>query len=128
MLHYDTAGIIQPEEGIIEFEILPEHLKLLRAMQIEWPEDYWGAPRVNVQRPYGTRDVHADICHILEQEMTDKEAEKLHCGAGMALQIILKTGKFKASKYRSSKFGQDWKEYNVKLRGKRKSTSDSIED
>ncbi len=129
MLTYDMAGITEPEEGVIEFEVLPEHLKLIRSYLIYWNPDSWGFPQVNQQRPYGnSTNVLADIRHILDNaQLSEDEARALHYGAGMALQILVKTGKFKATKYRASKYGQDWKEYNEKLRRKKASKSDPDE-
>lgn len=128
MLTYEMAGITEPEEGIIEFEILPEHLKLIRAYVMRWNPDNYGSVEVNNQRPYGDTNVLANIRHILDDyDVEEADAWTLHNGAGMAFQIIAKTGKFKAAKYRASKYGQDWKEFNEKLRRKKTSKSDSDE-
>ncbi len=129
MLTYEMAGITEPEEGIIEFEILPEHLKLVRSYIMRWNPDCYGSVEVNNQRPYGDTNVLADIRHILDDaQLSEADAMTFHNGAGMAVQIILKTGKFKAAKYRASKYGQDWKEYNEKLRGKRAPKADAVEE
>lgn len=115
-LTYDQVGITEPEEGIIQFEILPEHLKLLRGMQIEWNDlAGWGSAQTNPERPYGSRDMRGDVMRLLNNDsLTDQEIKHLHQGAAMALQIVLKTGKTKAAKFRAAKYGQDWHEYTEK--------------
>lgn len=122
-LTYDELGITEPEEGIIEFEVLPEHLKLLRGAFVAWQEtpNGWGTFQVNEKTPYGSKFIERDIEVLLEVPpshddplgRTDRYKE-LHKGSAMALQIFLKTGKFKAAKYRASKYSQDWKEYKPK--------------
>ncbi len=115
-LSYEQVGMTEPEEGIIQFEILPEHLKLLRGMQIEWNDIIgWGSAQSNPSRPYGSVDVMADVCRILNNDsLTEADVTKLHQGAAMALQISLKTGKYKAATFRAQKYGQDWHEYRPK--------------
>jgi hypothetical protein len=122
-LTYDAVGMIEPEEGIIQFEILPEHLKLLRSLQLEWQGVMaWGSLQTNAKRPYGTPDFLMDVRKILSEgvlgddvdSLTEQDILKLHRGAAMALQIALKTGKFKAGTFRSPKFGQDWHQYTPK--------------
>lgn len=120
-LTYEQVGITEPEEGVIQFEILPEHLKLLRGMQIEWNDIIsWGSAQTNPERPYGSRDLVADVRRLLNNDsLTEAEIKKLHQGAAMALQISLKTGKYKAASFRASKYGQDWREFNPKLKRKK---------
>src|SRR5688500_1942485 len=107
-LSYDEVGITEPEEGIIEFTILPEHLKLLRATQLCWSDkDGLGAWAVNGQRPYGATDIVPNIRRILEDEsLTPEQALRLHKGAAQALQIALKTGKFRPKTFRAQKYSQ----------------------
>ena len=88
MIDYKEAGVTEPEPGIIEFEVTPEHIEELRGSHIRYNGDTTGEG---------------------EAIITCSES------AAVALQIALMTGKFrKASKFRSPKFQQDWKEYKPK--------------
>jgi len=118
-LTYKELNITEPEEGTIEFEVLPEHLKLLRGAFVAWEEtpNGWGTFQVNAETPYGSKFIERDMAFLtgipyLGDTNTYKE---LHKGAAMALQIFLKTGKFKAAKYRATKYGQNWTEYKPKV-------------
>lgn len=121
-ISYEDVGVIEVEEGIIQFEMKPEHVKLLRNSFIGWFED---GPDVHRYRPFGTMDIHTDMRGILEQpDLSDEHLSKLYLQTGVALQIILRTGKFKTTTYRAPKYTQDWKEYNPTLKGKRKKKDD----
>lgn len=48
-----------------EFEIRPEHLKLLQRMVVDWEDCEFGAPSIDCKRPYGNSDVHQDMLEIL---------------------------------------------------------------
>jgi hypothetical protein len=121
-LTYRELNITEPEEGIIEFEVLPEHLKLLRGAFVAWEDTQngWGTFQVNPETPYGSKYICRDISVLLDEGASadpfgDEERYRaLHKGAAMALQIFLKTGKFKAARYRANKYSQDWKEYKPK--------------
>lgn len=132
-LSYVELGITEPEEGVIEFEVLPEHLKLLRSAYAAWQEtpNGWGTFQVNQDNPYGTKYIERDMLGILGDSPEErapyediKLLQSLHKGAAMALQIFLKTGKFKAAKYRANKYSQDWKEYKPKKVKEDKNVSD----
>jgi hypothetical protein len=116
-LKYSDVGIVEAEEGVIEFEVTKEHLKLLRGMYITWNEDEFGAPSVDPKRPYGNSQVYDDMRAILgelgELYYPEEELDLLHKQTAIALQIVLKTGKYKAAKYRADRYTQGWKEYNV---------------
>lgn len=127
-LTYEELNITEPEEGVIEFEVLPEHLKLLRSAYVAYQEteNGWGTFQVNEKTPYGSKHILRDVTAILgPYEETPPNAveyfKALHKGAAMALQIFLKTGKFKAAKYRTNKYSQDWKEYRPKVVKEKKS-------
>lgn len=124
-LSYEDVGMAEPEEGIIQFEILPEHLKLLRGLQLCWTEDWGvlGGLQTNPGRPYGTHDYEGDMKKLTELELDETTARKLHRGAAMALQIALKTGKFKAGIFRAPKYSQDWHEWKPK-KGKKGEDTD----
>lgn len=119
-LSYEDVGITSPEEGIIEFEVTKEHLKLLRNMYVSWCDDEFGAPEINPKRPYGNSQVYDDMRDILgelgELYYSEEALNLLHKQTAIALQIVLKTGKYKAAKYRADKYTQGWKEYNPKVK------------
>lgn len=119
-LKYSDIGMTEPEEGIIEFEVKKEHLKLLRNAYVSWCSDEFGAPEINPKRPYGNGDVYSDMREILgelgELQYSEDALDLLHKQTAIALQIVLKTGKYKATKYRAPKYTQDWKEYNPKAK------------
>lgn len=49
-----------------KFEVTEAHLKLLRAMEVDWNGAEFGAPTINPKRPYGNSDVFTDMFEILE--------------------------------------------------------------
>ena len=94
------------------FTITSTHLALLQGMYVGWNDMmYYGAPEIDVKRPYGNEDIHRDIAKMLkwklvetiEGEVLSKKqyemAEKLHRETETALQICLCTLSFKAGKY-----------------------------
>lgn len=115
-LKYADIGMTFPEEGIMEFEVSKEHLKLLRNMHVSWSEDEFGAPEINPKRPYGNSQVYDDMREILAElggnSLSEDELSLLHKQTAVVLQIVLKTGKYKAATYRADKYTQNWKEYN----------------
>ncbi len=115
-LSYEDVGITEPEEGTIEFEITKEHLKLLRQAQLEWVPSAWGGWQQNMRRPYGSEEFRTDVSGVYDTELllSEEECLKLHRGAAMALQIALKTGKFKAGTFRAPKYSQLWHEHKPK--------------
>ena len=107
-----------------EFEIRPEHLKLLRAAHVTWYEIETGAPAIDGKRPYGNsavaQDVIDEVGELLgwerdEDECTPKRwreqeeaAIKLHHETAKALQIVLFTGSFELGVYVSDWYGREW--------------------
>jgi len=47
------------------FEIKPEHLKLMKKMQVGWQDCEFGAPEIDPKRPYGNSGVEQDMLEIL---------------------------------------------------------------
>ena len=91
---------------MIEFEFTDEHMKLLRAMYVDWEDGEAGAPAINCKRPYGNSDIHEDIAEVLGWELFEDadgqkhlsksqrdRAEKLHKETKDALQIFLLWGR-----------------------------------
>jgi hypothetical protein len=86
-LNYRELGIRDIGDGIIEFEVLPEHVEQLRGAYIHYTD----------KAPAG-------------------DAALIYCdkSAMIALQVFMKTGKFKAGTFRAEKYSQNWKEYRPK--------------
>lgn len=89
---------LQPKQ----FELKPEHLKLLGHAYTNWQDCETGAPEIDPKRPYGNSDVPDDVGEILgwNKEGNDGEEESLsrhqrevaidlHRETEIALQIIL---------------------------------------
>lgn len=105
-----------------EFTLTDDHLKLLRAANVRWDDDEWGAPAIDSKRPYGNSSLLQDLAKILEiKGFMDHEGEEhfsleevqkmrqLHSQTAAALQIVLATGEFKAGCYRTSgAYSRDW--------------------
>jgi hypothetical protein len=100
------------------FTVTEEHLRLLRRAYVSWYEGEFGAPGINCKRPYGNSHVWGDIAEILElpdSEWADEDMSplpdaewrfmRLHVETGIALQIVLATGEFRAGSYRREDTG-----------------------
>jgi hypothetical protein len=91
-------------------ELKPEHIQLLKRMNVGWQVCEYGAPEIDPKRPYGNSSVEADICEILGWTMEGdescwsseqrKRAEKLHQETMNALQIVLACMTFEPGIYR----------------------------
>lgn len=83
-----------------EFTLTEDHLKLLRAMFVEWDDCESGAPAVDPKRPYGNSNVPSDIRRLLgwpqpnedDEEKSNDAAYALHRETEQALQIVLHHG------------------------------------
>lgn len=105
----------------MRFEIKPEHLKLIRRMNVRWQDCEYGAPEIDPKRPYGNSDVEFDILKILEwqhgpqgeweiPEALSDSLRKLHEETETALQICLCTGTFEEGLYEAPDYHYDrWK-------------------
>lgn len=117
------------------FTLTAEHLTLLRAANIGWNGDEYGAASIDPKRPYGNGDVVRDIHELLHpdepyddtlRDLTDDEwkervevYEQLHRDLETALQIVLVHGGFVAGVYvLDPSYGREWK-YDIaaNLRG-----------
>ena len=120
-LRDDIAAIkkklITPQRIIMKhFTITEQHLKLLQRMNVDWNDDYYGAPAINAKRPYGNGDVVDDIMDILGlnvwkaplTEMLRCKILDLHQETKLALQICLATQSFKPGKYVAPDYTNDW--------------------
>lgn len=63
------------------FRLKEEHLKLLRAMWVDWDSAEYGAPCIDSKRPYGNSYVEGDVCEILGWKSPDEEEETVIHGA-----------------------------------------------
>jgi hypothetical protein len=113
-LNYRELGVREVEDGKIEFEVLPEHVKLLRSAKVKWN----GAPTIDPMAPYGLPDLFESMRYILEDDdnpsYESTDLNRFHQGTALALQIAIVTGKFKAGVFRAPKYTQDWKEFRPK--------------
>lgn len=96
-----------------EFEITDVHLKLLANMRVDWNDMEFGAPSIDPKRPYGNSDVPRDIAELIRPEIRDWDEDRrdaylensydeltaLHVETGVALEICLRRGEFKAGRY-----------------------------
>ncbi len=92
------------------FTVTGEHLKLLRNAHLVWRGEGAGAPAVNANRPYGSTSIEADIAEILGKYAGNSGVLRaIHQQTGIALQIVLCTGKFETGTYeRCDEDGHVW--------------------
>jgi hypothetical protein len=103
----------------ITFTMKEEHLKLLRAMNVDWDSSEFGAPGIDPKRPYGNGDAIRDIANILGVELQyDAEGvisaqqnylHRLHLDTGIALQVVLATGEFSVGQYEADLYDRNWR-------------------
>lgn len=101
------------------FTITEQHLKLLQRMNVDWNGAYYGAPTIDVKRPYGNGDAVDDILGILDMgrlvldetyPMVLDGILKLHQETKLALQICLATQSFEPGDYVAHDYTNDWKQ------------------
>lgn len=104
----------------IDFELRPEHLKLLCHAYIGWNNCEFGAPEIDPKRPYGNSQVLYDIAGILGLDMgnedegipeeTKEVCRKLHRETRTALQIVLCCQTFEPGLYRATQYlSRSWR-------------------
>lgn len=96
------------------FTLTEDHIKLVRHFNVDWNDEYsFGAPCVDLKRPYGNSSVANDICRLLTGEIigrVDSKRDKLsikeenkylkiHSETAIALDIILTLGTFEPGTY-----------------------------
>lgn len=105
------------------FTVLPEHLALIRRMNVEWCDDpYDGAPAVNIKRPYGNSDAWRDVAETLGYSpVKDDDGEEhwpagtrdaclaKHREAGLALQVCVRAGLFECGDYIADDYRKNWR-------------------
>jgi hypothetical protein len=109
-----------------KFVLKEEHLKLLRNMCVNWDNCEFGAPTIDCKKPYGNSDVYEDMAKILgiggfedsEGEISFSKEQVdlmdiLHKESKVALQIVLKTGKFEPGIYVADEYSENWTKESV---------------
>lgn len=101
------------------FTLTEQHIKLLRAMNVGWNADEFGAPCVDPKRPYGNGDAYGDMLRILYGKEPGEGVTygdylvgrfyNLHCETQIALQIVLATGVMEAGEYVAPAYTNEWK-------------------
>lgn len=87
---YDPSNECGPSNPLT---IKPEHIKLLRRMNVRWGEVEFGAPEIDNKRPYGNSDVIEDIREITEMPSAKHDwCYKLHREMEAVLQVWLSRG------------------------------------
>lgn len=101
----------------IRFTVTDEHLDLLRNAHVVWRTEGAGAPAVDAVRPYGSAAVEADVARIIGKYASNRGVLRaIHLQTGIALQIVLCTGRFEAGTYlRCDEEGRVW----TKVRSRR---------
>lgn len=103
---------------VTEFVMTDDHVNLLRRLHVEWQG---AAPGVDSGRPYGNKDILADIAKIIGIQPTNKDAVderedlphfskldrirmlQLHREMEYAMQVTLVTGQAMPGTYRISR-------------------------
>jgi len=68
------------------------HLKMIRALRLEWDDMESGAPAISPERPYGSANLFADLETLSGQ--TDKaELARLHAQIYSAIRVFLALGR-----------------------------------
>ena len=105
------------------FDMTQEHLDLLRVVYIDWNgTEKYGAPGINIKRPFGNSDIIPDMAPILGIESVPTDDGDTHWPPGTtetcdcflhdletALQIVLAVGFFKVGAYEASEYHIDWR-------------------
>lgn len=124
---YQELGVRELDNGEIEFDVTDQHLKLLRHQVVCWLEDETSVG-IHPVRPYGTKNISDDMYRILGDDAPSiDQFAILHKQTGLALQIVLKTGKMKAATFYAHKFQQDWKERSKNAKRRKAESPDVID-
>lgn len=103
----------------MRFELTENNVKLLNRMFVYFDSSqYYGAPAVDIKRPYGNKRVAHDIFEIINgKEWSDdnempsvvrEELIDLHRETATALQVLLDTMSFKPGVYEKEQYGGRW--------------------
>ncbi|MFI6290053.1 hypothetical protein ACIBEJ_00620 [Nonomuraea sp. NPDC050790] len=110
-------------ESVEEFDLLPEHVTLLRRAHFEWGGHRWvGGPALHSKRPFGNHgggepysDVNVDMAAILDgrtdgayEEDREERYTQLLGELPLALEIVLQSGSFEPGRYLRPRGGDTW--------------------
>jgi hypothetical protein len=106
-------------EELEHFTVTEKHIKLLRAAQVSWCGDEFGAPAIDPRRPYGNSNVYGDMLYILHGERAGdndtygelllEQFNTLHQQTKIALQIFLATGVMEPGEYVTTRYTTRWR-------------------
>lgn len=102
-------------DAVTQFVMTENHLILLRAMNVGWCGDEYGAPAIDPKRPYGNGDVEEDIAELIGLRLANPDLltgdflRKLHEQTETALQVVLATGTFEAGTYECDRYCRNWR-------------------
>jgi hypothetical protein len=97
------------------FDVLPEHLALLRRARITWEgaESAGGAPGLDRWAPFGSLDVYGDIAAVVDDRTDGKHDpadepryDRAFVELTLVLEIVLQTGRFEPGRYVRSSAGE----------------------
>ena len=93
-----------------QFQVTPEHLKLIKRMYVSWEDCEYGAPAIDCKRPYGNSSVEQDMREILGYSENDDSTDfyALHKQTQTALQIAVTTGRFETGLYAADDYSSNW--------------------
>lgn len=94
-------------EFVDEFEVLPEHIALLRRVHTSWTGDEgYGAPGLRRKRPFGNSDMYDDIAEIVDgrtngshDEADETRYDQLYVELTLVMEIVLQSGQFESGRY-----------------------------
>ena len=83
-----------------EFVVTVDHIKLLRWMNVCWDDSrYYGAPCIDIKRPYGNCNAEKDICKISGKKLDSDTALELHDQMKEVVEILFCCGCLKLGTY-----------------------------
>ncbi len=117
--------------GKKRFVINEDHLKLLKELEVDWNAMEFGAPSIDIKRPFGNSDVYRDMVKALgwevritvdwvlsadfdldEDDLPEEIEEvlfRLYRSLDRVLEICLRTQSFEPGVYESGIYDSKWK-------------------
>lgn len=81
------------------FTVTEKHVALLRTLRFSWGSAETGAPEVDQNRPYGSKDIFKELKRIAGSDNKD-ELATLHLDSYRTLHVLLRHGKLTPGRYR----------------------------
>jgi hypothetical protein len=111
------------EAKMIQFTLTDEHVALLKLMCVGWSDDaYYGAPVIDIKRPYANGSVWEDVAEAIGIEATEDDNGEPHWPKGTrerclalhremdtALQVCLRAQTFEPGEYVSDPYLDNWR-------------------